>query len=258
VYAFFAHYTYAAGALAMVALAAACAALWRGPAAAQGRRSMLWAALLGWPFGLFSFENIPKYWQPDVVCWFGPASIEDLVFVAGCAALSWFWATLPLRGRLRHAALERDGRPGPVDWRGILLRFVLGAAPGIGVAYALGLGVHGTMVITATLWGYAVGGAMLIWLKRECWPLLVYGGGGFAASYLLVLRLLFAIWPGFTLAWRHSLQPHAWVLGLPVHEFAWALGYGAVWPLFVAWCLDTRLSAAPEPPAAPAGPARDC
>lgn len=238
-HAFFAQYTYAAGALAMVALAVVGGLVWRSPALAQGRRSLLLAALLGWPFGLFSFENIPKYWQPHTVAWWGPASPEDLVFVAGCAAVTWFWAAWPLRRGLRHDALERGGRPAAADWRGIARRFVLGAAPGIAVAYALGLGIAGTKVITATLWGYAAGGLLLIWLKRDCWPMLLLGCAGFSLTYLLLLKLLFAVWPEFTAAWDHGLQQQPWLLGLPLHEYGWALGYGAVWPLFVAWCLDT-------------------
>jgi hypothetical protein len=243
---FFAEYTYAAGALLMLLVALGCGLLWRGPAAAQGRRGMLYSALLGWPFGLFSFENIPKYWVPKTIAWFGAASPEDLVFVCGSAAVTWCWAILPLRGRLRHAALERAGQPGPADWRGILLRFVAGSAPGIGLAYALGLGIAGTKVITATLWGYALGGALLLWLKRDCWRMMLYGGAGFTLTYLLLLRLILWRWPAFAGAWNSSLQPQPWLLGLPLHEYGWAIGYGTVWPLFVAWCLGTRLAAAAD------------
>jgi len=251
-YDFFAAYTYAAGALLTVLAAVIGAVLWRSPALSQGRRSMLIAALIGWPFGLFSFENIPKYWNPKVLAWLGPASPEDLVFVGGCAALTWFWAAYPLRNRLRHTALERSGQPGPADWRAIAWRFVVGAAPGIGLAYAVGLGIHGTRVITATLLGYALGGVLLAWLKRDCWPMMLYGGAGFAATYLLLLKLCLTVWPGFELAWQHGLQRQVWVLGLPAHEYLWALGYGLVWPLFVAWCLGTEVVAAPrEVPARP-------
>lgn len=216
--------------------------LWQRSGAQQGLRAHWLAFLLCAPFGLFSFEFIPKYWNPQVVWWFGPASIEDMFFSASTGAIGWFAAAWPLRARLRHTLLENaDGGARQLIWSRVLLRFVIGAAPGTAVAYAIGLGIAGTEVMTATLWGIGAGGAVLLWLGRRLWRLAVHGALAFGLGYSLFVKLVFTLWPDFMQAWGIAHQPHVWVWGVPLYEGLWAMAFGAVWPLFVVWCLGSEM-----------------
>ena len=133
------------------------------------------------------------------------------------------------------------GSPEASDWLGMLRRFALGAAPGIAVAYAIGYGIPGTEVMTAVLWGIAVGGTWIIWLERRLWPLALNGALAFCLGYTLLVKLVLSLTPDFMQAWGVAYQPHVWVWGIPLYEMAWAAAFGAVWPLFAGWCFGTEL-----------------
>lgn len=236
-------YHYLGFSLKLLALTLLLGWLWQRSGAGQGLRAHWLAFLLCAPFGLFSFEFIPKYWNPQVIWWLGPCSLEDIVFSASTGAIGWCVAVWPLRRRIRHALLEAaDGSPLPLDRGRLLLRFAIGAAPGTAVAYAIGLGIAGTEVMTAVLWGIAAGGAVLLWRMRRLWQLARNGALAFGLGYSLFVKLAFALWPDFMQAWGIAHQPHVWVWGVPLYEGLWAMAFGAVWPLFVGYLLGTEIS----------------
>jgi uncharacterized membrane-anchored protein len=235
-------YHYLGFSLKMLAIALLIGWCWRHYGSAQEVRAHWLAFLLCAPFGLFSFEFIPKYWDPQLLWWFGPASIEDIIFSASTGAIGWFAAAWPLRWRLRHGMLDDVECSGQQPhWLRLLRRFVFGAAPGILVAYAIGLGVSGTEVMTATLWGIVCGGLLLLWRMRSLWQLGLLGGLAFGIAYCAFVKLIFTLWPDFMQAWGIAHQPHVWVWGIPLYEGLWAIAFGAVWPLFVSLCLGTKL-----------------
>jgi hypothetical protein len=240
-------YPYLAASLGLALGAGLCYAGWSGDPRPAGRRALLLAALLAAPFALFSFEFIPKYWQPRLLLWFGPASVEDLLFSSATGLLGWCVAAWPVRLRLWHGLLEDEAGQKRIDWRQLAVRFALGAGPGIAVAYALKYGLPGTSVIAGTMWGIAVGGALLFWRERRLWPLAASGGLAFSAVYGLFLLAILHAWPRLAVAWTSALQPHIWLGGVPAYELLWAAGFGAVWPLFVGSCLGTELQ--PKGPA---------
>ena len=63
------NYPYFGTALILLALALPCLLCWR-----QGRRLLGYAGLLCLPYGLFSFEFIPEYWDPGLIVWLGACS----------------------------------------------------------------------------------------------------------------------------------------------------------------------------------------
>lgn len=233
---------YLAFSLLLLGVTFALGAAWRrGGAGPQAVRAHWLAFALCAPFGLFSFEFIPKYWNPQVVWWLGPCSLEDIIFSASTGAIGWFAATWPWRRGLRHTLLaDPDGKARRIDWGLLVRRFVIGAAPGTAVAYAIGLGIRGTEVMTAVLWGISAGGMVILWRERRLWRLALTGALAFGAAYTLLVKLVFAFWPGFMQAWGIAHQPHVWLAGVPVYEGLWAMAFGAVWPLFVALVLGTE------------------
>jgi hypothetical protein len=229
-------YPYLLVSLGLCLLAAGGYAVWpRGDA--PGRHAVLAAALLGAPFALLSFEYIPKYWNPKVVLWLGAFSPEDMLFISAAAAIGWAVAACPFSTRLRHYYFEERQSA-----KALLVRFILGAAPGIAVSYAIKYGLPSQPVIVGTMWGLAVGGALLLWRKPRLWPLAGIGGAVFVAGYFVLLKLIFSVAPDLAAPWRTAIQPHVWVAGVPLQELLWAAGFGAVWPLFAGYCLDTQLA----------------
>jgi hypothetical protein len=235
-----------AGGVILWLLALAALACWWGPWHSQGRRALWLAALLCLPYALLSFEYIPRYWNPRLLGWFGFASIEDLLFSSATGLLGWFAAAWPLRARLHHAFMEQpDGVPVALDWRSLFRRYLPLSAAGIGLGYAIRYGIPGTPVMTSTLCGMAASGVFLLWRQPRLWPLAGNGALAFALGYAMLVKLMFTVWPGFMDAWGIAEQPHVWLWGIPLYELLWAAGFGAVWPLTVAWCLGTRYSQGP-------------
>jgi hypothetical protein len=237
-------YPYFLVSLGLASLAALCYALW--PRSDKtGWRALLAAGLLAAPFGLLSFEYIPKYWNPTLLLWFGPASGEDILFIAASGMLGWAVAAWPFRQRLRHAWFENNSKD---RWSALLTRFAIGAVPGLAVSYAFKYGLPSQPVMNGTMWGIAVGGALLLCWKPRLWLLAVVGCTAFLLGYFALMKLLFLVAPEWSAPWHSALQPHSWVAGVPLYELLWAAGFGAVWPLFVGYCLDTRLVSRTDPP----------
>jgi hypothetical protein len=114
-----ASYPYLGTALLLWLAALVCIIAWTGQ-----RRSLWLIALLGAPFGIYSFEFIPQYWDPRVVLWLGACSLEDLLFATSTGVIAW---TLAAAGWLR---VRRPAQ----GWIG---RFGLVYALGVGVGYIL-------------------------------------------------------------------------------------------------------------------------
>jgi hypothetical protein len=213
------------------------ALLWVGqPARRTVWRLMLIGGLCCGPFGLFSFMYIPKYWNPVLTCWFGPASPEDILFAVATGAITMCCALWPFARGLHL--------PGS-DWRlfgARALRFcALGIGSGYALIYALWFGAHYRIdTMLACLISIALSAALVFRerpdLFRLCLP-----GVLFMPYYWLAMRLSFLIWPQFLHSWDAPEQNLGWIGGVPLYELLWALGLGTVWPVFIAWCSGLRL-----------------
>jgi hypothetical protein len=81
---------------------------------------------------------------------------------------------------------------------------------------------------------------VLLWHRRELWPLSAAGAVGFTAYYAVIVVALAVVLPGLQLHWTRENLWGPRVFGVPLEEVAWAFAYGAVWPLFMAYVFDTR------------------
>lgn len=198
----------------------------------RNARLLLYSGLLCIPYGLFSFEYIPQYWNPRVTFHF-IASPEDLLFsLAGGILATRMLLTF------QHGSYEvtRDRR---LLWR----RYLLYSALGIAIGYGVRFGIAGTPVMVSTLCGVVATGALLAWKRQRFIAGALLGGLAFAFVYAVLVRLSFWLWPGFARAWEDVEFHSGWLLGVPLFEIYWALGFGVVWPLFAIHCLLDEESA---------------
>lgn len=205
------------------------------------RQLALWSAALQMPLGFLSVFFVPAYWQPARLFVLG-AGPEDLLFSFASGGLVWLFAAPP-GGRLERA----------VEPRTIARRYAAFAVPGVAAgALLVGWGL-GPMSATVVV-GLAAA-AVLVRRQRHLLRLALAGAVGFGLLYPAVLALAGRLWPHFPGQWSESGSWGLRLAGLPLEEVVWALGGGAVWPLFVAFLVDARLAgAAPRgPAAAPAG-----
>jgi hypothetical protein len=229
-------YPYLGTSSILVAIALAIILAWR-------RQSvMLWATGgLCLPFALFSFEFIPKYWDPQVIAWLGIVSLEDLLFSSctGVIALAiglgaWRWHIEPT-----------------CRTKQIVPRYLLIFAIGVGLGYALKYTLPNPEVMTCTMVGLTASFIYMMAKRRDAWPIVVTGGIGFGVFYLLLIKVSLLVWPHFIHQWQPDVPLGYW-WGVPVYEIVWSIGFGACWPLYMVFSLGIHNRAVPSC-ASPAG-----
>lgn len=186
------------------------------------------------PFGFLGYVFVPGYWAPDhLVQFVRGVGVEDFLICFSEGGLAWILAGYGIRRREqdrirdqrepRRANSHSAVRP--------LLRFSLISGAGGTLSFwgaLLGLDVMTAIVVGFTLVGTVVGA----W-RSELLPGALMAGPGFAAFHVGVGAVVLAIWPEAADFWSVRILAGVRTFGVPVEEFAWALTFGACWPLFV-------------------------
>jgi hypothetical protein len=194
--------------------------------AKRNAKLLLFSGLLCIPYGLFSFEYIPLYWNPNLIGFF-IASPEDLIFSFGGGVL----ATRMLLS-FQDGVYTVSSQPRQI-WR----RYLLYSAIGIGIGYGVRFGFPATPVMVSTMYGVGLCGLILAMKRRRFLAGALCGGVAFCLVYALLIRLSFLVWPHFRNAWVNVKFHSEWFQGVPLYELYWALGFGIVWPLMAIHCL---------------------
>ncbi|MCB1217232.1 hypothetical protein KDL44_07555 [bacterium] len=189
-------------------------------------RLLLFAGVLCIPYGLFSFEYIPQYWNPRLSFHF-ITSPEDLLFSFAGGVLATRMLLFFQAGTYTVCTDQA------LVWR----RYIIYSLIGIAIGYGVRFGVPGTPVMISTLAGVAATGILLSWKRRRFIAGSMLGSLGFTLIYALLIRLSFWLWPHFSQAWERAEVHSSWVYGVPLFELCWALGFGLVWPLMAIHCL---------------------
>ncbi len=201
-------------------------------AANKHRWPMFLSALLSAPFGFFSVFFVPAYWQPlRIGEWVG-TGIEDIIFSFANGGIVWFMVTWPLRKRLSV----------DIQVKRVLKRYLLLFIPGI--SFFLIILFMGFDPMTAVLLGMVVMSSIIILLRCQLWLLSVVGAVCFGVLYTIICHIIFTLDPDFLMQWNLNALSGYFFLGVPLEEIAWSIGFGATWPLFVAYPFNTRI----EPP----------
>ena len=83
--------------------------------------------------------------------------------------------------------------------------------------------------------------AVILWRRRELWPLTLAGAAGYVLVYVAVLKLWHVVVPSFGAQWNREALWGPAVFGVPLDEVAWAAAFGLAWPLFAAYLFDARV-----------------
>ncbi|MBI4873509.1 MAG: hypothetical protein HY822_02625 [Acidobacteria bacterium] len=183
------------------------------------------------PCGLLAAMHNGEYWSPVRLGGF-PIGIEDFIFTFTAGAAAWLAAAGPHRRRI-------------VAGSGLDRRVLLWGAVSAACGWALWR--VGFDCMTSTL--AAAGGLLLLLVARRIrlWPLALTGVAVFVPFYVAVVRIQFAFWPDYVLAWNQAGPWAARIWGIPAGEIAWAVSFAALWPMVVASALNVEV----KPPQAP-------
>lgn len=211
--------------LTSVFLTALClAGLWLVPG---HRKPTLLSAVLGIPGAAYSLVFVPTYWNPVRILAL-PIGIEDVLFSFANGGLVWLLVAVWTPG----IRVSIDAATVAKRWLAVTAAFTL-----LLVVIARG----GVPVMHAGLVGAAVILGAMLWRRPAHWPLAVRGAIAFTILYGAVLFGSLHIWPGALSQWDTRVLSGIVFLGAPVEEMIWALAYGAVYPVVMAFFLEATI-----------------
>lgn len=211
-------YPYLAISLGMLTVPMAALALCR-PAL---RRAALLSGLLATPFAFSSVLVVPEYWNPRRLVVILGVGIEDLLFSFITGTLACMCALIPWQDHM-----EMRLRPGYI-LAGYLLSNVCG------LSFVFLAMAFGSDPMTSVVFSFVMGTAILLTARPALWRVAVSGCLGFTVVYLMLVGIGLWAAPDFLRQWNQSVFWGRPILGIPIGEAVWALGYGAVWPLFLS------------------------
>lgn len=215
-------------------LAIAMAALASAAAAPRSIRRSAWvAALLAAPFTLVSLDY-GAYWHPARLGGL-QLGLEDLLLSVASGVFLW---SLPAGLAANRIRLQ-------MDWAVLLRRYLgvtLAGAALVGICR--GLGASPSLSLTTTMVAITAG---VLALRPAYWRLATAGGASYLALYLTILKCSWSAFPAFSSQWNWAGMCGVTIFGIPLEEIGWAAGYGAVWPVMMAFTLRARV----EPNALP-------
>jgi hypothetical protein len=187
------------------------------------------------PFGFLGYVFVPVYWQPDhLVQFVRGVGVEDFLICFSEGGLAWIFAGYGMRHAAKDEPIRDASNRTLTEWSSLprsVSRFVLICGAG-GVLSILG-SLLGLEVMTAIVMGFTLVGVVAGALRCDLLPGALVAGPGFAGLHVGVGAILLAIWPAAADFWSVPILAGVRTFGLPVEEFAWALTFGACWPLFV-------------------------
>ena len=197
------------------------------------RRLAFVSGALAAPFGLLDAFFVEDYWSPSHLI--GPhISIEGIFFSFGNGVFVWLIAIYPFRRRV--SSRLRLGT--------LLPRYALVSATGLFAMFFLwrdGLGASGLDLMTSAQAAMLLAGLVVLWQRPDLLPIAVSGSLGFAAFYVLQLAALSIVGPDLSTAWHPVVRDGFTVFGYPIEEVVWALAYGAVAPLAMAFAGNVEI-----------------
>jgi len=191
------------------------------------RRSAWVAALLSAPFTLVSLDY-GAYWHPSRL-WGLQLGLEDLVLCVSSGVLLW---SLP-------AGLEAGRVHLLMNWAIMLRRYfaaMLAGAVLVGVCRLWGASPSVSLFTAMAAVSFGI-----LMLQAGYWRLALAGSLSYLTLYTALLKCSWLAFPSFSSEWNWAGLCGVTVIGIPLEEIAWAAGYGAVWPLIMAYTLQARI-----------------
>jgi len=197
--------------------------------ATHQRKPALLSAVFGIPGAAYSLVFVPTYWNPvRIVDW--PIGVEDVLFSFANGGLVWLMV-----------AVRNPGVRLSIDAVTVTKRLVA-----LSVVFALLLLASvraGVPVMHAGLFSAVMILSTVLWLRPRYWQLAARGMVAFGIFYGLVLLGASSLWPDALSWWHEEVVSGMLLLGAPAEEIAWAVAYGAVYPLVMAFCFDAQVDA---------------
>jgi hypothetical protein len=190
----------------------------------EHRRLALISASVSAPYSLLAVVFVPTYWDPVQLFRFGMGP-EDLVFSFANGGLVWILAAAYYSASPRVRIGGFVVRCAGATTAFLLVWLAFGRVTGLPIMWA-------ALLAGVVLWVFLV--------TRDVAALAtsLNAAAIFAIGYTLWAAAIIHANPEFAGSWTAEALIGLEFLGVPIEETLWAVTFGAVWPLLVAYSLD--------------------
>lgn len=221
------HYSYLVGVLIFGAAWLACYLLGK-----NYRAEIRWGTLVSAPMALTSILFVPQYWTPPSLFNLDQkirVGIEDFLWAAAVGGIASVVGEILLKERLsalRKAARERHYMP-----------FVVVVAVFLAMEFW-----HPGKTIYSCIIAFAIGAAVIAYLRSDLIPTMFTGALSFTALYFALFLVFLFLYPGFVQ--RYYNVPNLlgiYIAGVPIEELLFAGTGGAIWSVGYEYVQGYRL-----------------
>ena len=179
----------------------------------------------------------PAFWRPKLIFNWRGFSPEGALWLVATAVTTWIMAAWWWADRLAW----------DLRWRPLARRlFVVLAITAATGAACLRIWPAPADIMLANLVAVGTSGVVLSLLAPQGLRFAVFGASGYLVYHTLDTAVFTGLWPSTRAYWNPAAQL-SWQLGsVPGYEIVFAMVFGAVWPLTIAYLADLKIVAPPD------------
>jgi len=193
------------------------------------RGRILISALLSVPAAGQALVFVPQYWKPLRILK-SPIGIEDIIFSFATGGIAWIVICAMSGGK----TISRSS-PGRITGRYLLLLL-----SGSVLSY-VSMQVLDLPIMDQALIGISIIGLVLLAGSRfKTWRIAAAGSMIFTLYYSVFTGIVMKLFPHMRSYWNDDMLWGISIMNIPIEEIMWALAFGAVWPLAMAFVFDLK------------------
>ncbi len=194
------------------------------------KQKILISALLAAPAASVAVFFVPQYWEPIRITKF-PVGIEDVIFSFATGGIVWMIVSLSVgRNFSYNMAL------------GIAVkRYLTLAIIGGSLIYILERSTNWSVMFKALSGILFIGLLLMVRFRFKAWRIAAAGSLLFTLYYFIFTGITLKLFPNMILYWNKDFLWGISILQVPLEEIVWALAFGAVWPITMAYVFNLNL-----------------
>jgi hypothetical protein len=194
------------------------------------RKRILISAFLSIPAACTTVLFVPEYWKPIRITQF-PVGIEDAIFSFATGGIVWIIVSFSVGRNYSYN----------ISLSTVIKRYLALVALR-SLIYILFRPMKWEAMTEALVGIIIVGLILLVKFRLKSWRIAAAGSLLFTLYYSIITGFFLTLFPHMRLYWNSNNLWGISVLIVPLGEIVWALGYGAVWPLAMAYVFDLNIS----------------
>jgi len=195
------------------------------------RKKILISAVLSIPAACTAVLFVPEYWKSKRITQLS-VGIEDIIFSFATGGIVWIIVSFSVGRNFSYKMALNT----------MIKRYLTLVALGVSLIYILFRSTKWGVMAEALVGIIIIGLILLVRFRFKSWRIAAAGSLLFTLYYSITTGFILKLFPHMNLYWNNNNLWGISVFNVPLGEIVWALGYGAVWPLAMAYVFDLNIS----------------